>query len=353
MSEATESDRIIFISYRRTDARWPADRLVKDLEDAFGEPTVFLDARDIHAGSDFTEVIEDQLSRAGALLVLIGEKWLRAHDEFFRRRLDREDDWLRHEIRTGLAKADCSVIPVLLDEAQLPHDEEAFPADISKLVNRQSRRLRQESSKADIDVLIEELEALGFRRLSRSRPDDAAEYADSIVNNVAAHVRMLLREERDEAVRRRKLLRELELLFNRKTFREATRNCLEQRWGERLDAAQQTFDFLEQNIRTITDVMPEQFRTLRELAQAVDKYCMNMGALLFTSQVDHDKADAHIGKPTFRAQLPPELRFPAGPDRHPIIEDAVNDNIETHRLRALELIDGMAANEAAGKPRPA
>ena len=49
-----------------------------------------------------------------------------------------------------------------------------------------------------------------------------------------------------EFVGRRDLLRELALLFNRKTFRfEPLRRCPEQRWADRLDFAYQTKKVLQ------------------------------------------------------------------------------------------------------------
>jgi hypothetical protein len=92
---------VIFINYRRTDTGWPAEHLKDKLGAAFGKDRVFLDARDIDAGDDFNSEIESQLQRAAALIVLIDKNWLLGQDEFGRRRLDNEDDWVRKEIRTA------------------------------------------------------------------------------------------------------------------------------------------------------------------------------------------------------------------------------------------------------------
>ena len=69
---------------------------------------------------------------------------------------------------------------------------------------------------------------------------------------------------------------------------------------------------------------------------------MQMGSLLFDPPVDYNRVEAHIGEITFKAQLPPEIRFPVGPDRMPVIPDPINDGIEPHRLRAVALIDELA-----------
>jgi hypothetical protein len=103
------------------------------------------------------------------LIVLIDKNWLLAQDKFGRRRLDKEDDWVRKEIRTALVKNDCTVIPLLLDGADLP-DEDALPNDISSLVKRQQIEVRAASREADINALIKRLEKIGFRILAQPSP---------------------------------------------------------------------------------------------------------------------------------------------------------------------------------------
>lgn len=156
---------VIFINYRRTDAGWPADRLADKLRAVFGEDRVFLDVRSIEVGEDFTEEIRSHLERAAVLIMLIGKSWLFVHDKFGRRRLDHWDDWVRREIRTALARKSCKVIPVLLDDAELPNEKQALPRDISRLLARQRIRVSQESSEHDIERLINEIEKSGFKRL--------------------------------------------------------------------------------------------------------------------------------------------------------------------------------------------
>jgi hypothetical protein len=161
-------DTVIFINYRRTDAGWPADHLAGKLKNSFGQGRVFLDVRGIDAGDDFATVLKEQLRRATVLIVLIGKNWLHVHDEFGRRRLDKEHDWVRQEIRGALQKQDCRVIPVLIDDAELPNEKGALPEDISALLTRQRIRVRQANSDDDIEALSRELEKAGFRRLTNS-----------------------------------------------------------------------------------------------------------------------------------------------------------------------------------------
>jgi hypothetical protein len=137
---------------------------------------VFLDVRSIDAGEDFSEEIRSHLERAAVLIVLIGKNWLFAHDEFGRRRLDHHDDWVRREIRTALTRGGCKVVPVLLDDAELPTKKQALPRDISKLLALQSVGISQTSSERDLEGLISEIEKSGFKRLpsTPSQPDSSS-----------------------------------------------------------------------------------------------------------------------------------------------------------------------------------
>jgi hypothetical protein len=165
MSEVEQlDDAIIFVSYRRTDADWLADHLSDKLKTAFGKDRIFLDVRSIEAGEDFTEEITSHLERATVLIVLVGKGWLFVHDKFGRRRLDRHDDWVRREIRTAIARKSCKVIPVLLDDAQLPNETEALPRDIAPLLGRQRISISLATSERDMNRLLDEIEKSGFRR---------------------------------------------------------------------------------------------------------------------------------------------------------------------------------------------
>jgi hypothetical protein len=73
----------------------------------------------------------------------------------------------------------------------------------------------------------------------------------------------------------------------------------------------------------------------------LDKYCMQMGSLLFDPGVDYNDIEAHIGKSTFKGRLPKGIRFPVGNDRQPDIPDSVNEMIDPHRVRAVELMDQL------------
>ena len=112
----------IFISYRREDTAWPADRLSGQLEEHFGQDQVFRDVQSIQPGDNFVETITTALEGCAVLccavlLALIGKQWLKITGEDGRRRLENPGDIVRLEIQEALARG-IRVIPVLIDGAQ-------------------------------------------------------------------------------------------------------------------------------------------------------------------------------------------------------------------------------------------
>ena len=158
---------LTFISYRRQDSAGAARWLYSVLQRTFGPDTVFMDVEAIRASDDWAERIQTALGRATVLMVVIGPHWLRVTDEYGRRRLDREDDWVRTEIRHALDRS-IPIVPVLLSKTPLP-ERAALPEPIARLVGRQAFDLRDDRWEQDISALISTVETLGFRRRS-ARP---------------------------------------------------------------------------------------------------------------------------------------------------------------------------------------
>jgi hypothetical protein len=169
------------------------------------------------------------------------------------------------------------------------------------------------------------------------------EFSDKTVKEVVVRLRRLHEDHgHAEFLDRRELFPELDALFERKTFRfEALRGCPEQRWADRLDSAYQTLEVLRSYVRNVRNIAADRYPIYRDLVMEVDKYCMQMGALLFEPAVDYNEIEPHIGKSTFKAHLPKEVRFPAGPDKQPEISDSINGQIDPHRVRAVELMNQL------------
>ncbi len=107
---------LAFISYRRSDAQQAALGLAYQLRARLGIASIFLDRSGISGGEKWPQRLRDSMKQATVVLALIGPGWLTAADEYGRRRLDLNDDWVRLELETAL-KTRKPVIPVLVGSA--------------------------------------------------------------------------------------------------------------------------------------------------------------------------------------------------------------------------------------------
>lgn len=131
--DRTAGDQIM-ISYRRSDTLAWAGRLFDRLDREFNQDEVFLDIDSILPGDDFEKRIEDILAACEVLVAVIGTSWLTTTDEDGRRRLDDPEDYVRLELAAAL-RMDITVIPVLVDDADMPSSE-ALPPDLAALATR-------------------------------------------------------------------------------------------------------------------------------------------------------------------------------------------------------------------------
>ncbi|MGH9872264.1 MAG: toll/interleukin-1 receptor domain-containing protein [Pyrinomonadaceae bacterium] len=162
----------IFICYRRDDAEGYAGRLYDRLHMRFPN-RIFMDVTGISPGADFTRVIQERVGACHALIAIIGKGWLMMADEGSRRRLFREDDYVRHEIATALSR-NITVIPVLVRDAKMPPPE-SLPADLAALSFRNAIEITDQDFDHDVGRLIEGLEfAFGEQRPIPQPPVRAA-----------------------------------------------------------------------------------------------------------------------------------------------------------------------------------
>jgi pterin-4a-carbinolamine dehydratase len=153
---------IAFISYRRDDYPIAARFLEAELEQAFGIESVFMDTERLRAGDNWPQQLDKGLQEASALLVVIGPSWLKLADDYGRRRLDKEGDWVRREIETSLQRK-IMVIPVLVGRASIP-PKDGLPSSIATFTDQQALPLRETHWTEDLSPLIERLESIGFKR---------------------------------------------------------------------------------------------------------------------------------------------------------------------------------------------
>ena len=155
---------LVFVSYRRQDSSAAARWLAQTIARVFGPQSVFIDTEAIRSGDDWAEQIDRALAAASILIPVIGPGWLRIADEYGRRRLDREDDWVRTEILQALERK-LRVIPLLLSGTSLPA-KDALPPSIAKLTAHQAFELRDDRWESDLALLLSRLEEMGLERVA-------------------------------------------------------------------------------------------------------------------------------------------------------------------------------------------
>ena len=148
---------MIFICYRKNDSEYIAGRLRQQLAAHFGPEQIFRDIDTMKAGADFVQHIEDAVGSCKVFLAVIGDNWLDGRDAAGRRRIDAPRDWVRQEIKAALARPEVLVVPVLVERATMPAEQE-LPASIRKLARRHAQELSDRRWDYDVQQLITSLE---------------------------------------------------------------------------------------------------------------------------------------------------------------------------------------------------
>ena len=146
----------VFISYRRDDTRYQADRIRAAFCQVIPRDRVFMDVKSIPPGANFRKILKDWVNQCEVLLALIGPGWIDASDPKTKeRRLDNPNDFVRIEIGEALAR-NIPVVPVLIDGAPLP-DIGLLPDVLKELVDRQAEFVEYRTFDADVERLITKL----------------------------------------------------------------------------------------------------------------------------------------------------------------------------------------------------
>ncbi|MEL6955786.1 MAG: toll/interleukin-1 receptor domain-containing protein [Pseudomonadota bacterium] len=151
----------IFISYRRDDAGFAADR-VRDaaLEYVANPDDVFMDTSSIPPGVVFSEYIQERVEQCDVLLALIGANWLGATDTSSgKRRLEDPNDYVHREIVGAMARG-IPVVPILLGDVDIPSPSD-LPGPLQPLTERNAWRVGRTSFSNDMTELMGQL---GFGR---------------------------------------------------------------------------------------------------------------------------------------------------------------------------------------------
>ncbi len=139
----------VFISYRREDTASAAGRLYDRFCLLLGKSNVFLDVGAIDAGENFEAKIKSEIGSSGAVLVLIGRKWMDASPGESQPRILGAGDHVRGEVRAGLQRNGLT-LPLLVDGAPMPKPE-LLPEDIREIAKLNAWPLRHETFDTDAD----------------------------------------------------------------------------------------------------------------------------------------------------------------------------------------------------------
>jgi hypothetical protein len=80
--------------------------------------------QEFHTGSNFREILNQEVKGCDVMLVIIGPKWASMTDDQGNRLLFNPRDNTRIEIETGLNREDIMIVPVLVGGADMPTPEE-------------------------------------------------------------------------------------------------------------------------------------------------------------------------------------------------------------------------------------
>jgi hypothetical protein len=170
----------IFLSYRRDDAAGHAGHLFDDLTE-LGRYDVFMDIEKIGAGLAFKQAIDGALASCDVFLALIGRRWLDAQDSEGRVRLENPEDLVRLEVGRALAREDVRVVPVLVQDAEMPSSE-ALPEPLKALAERNAHDISDKRWRYDVEQLVVALDEIAAAKAvprqaapkAQQRPDQQA-----------------------------------------------------------------------------------------------------------------------------------------------------------------------------------
>lgn len=148
----------IFISYRRDETSAHAGRIYDAMVNRFGEGNVFMDV-DMAPGVDFVDRITEVVSSCTVLIAVIGRTWAENPGPDGQPRLRDEADFVRLELSTAIQNPDVTVIPALVDRAQMPKAEQ-LPEAMRPLARRNALELSDGRWRYDVGRLNETLEHL-------------------------------------------------------------------------------------------------------------------------------------------------------------------------------------------------
>lgn len=158
MSTVATTPQRVFISYRREDSAAYAGRIYDAMVARFGESNVFMDV-EMAPGVDFVEQIDTVVSSCAALIVVIGPSWATIEGDDGVPRLHEPTDFVRQEVTAACQRSDVTVIPALVNKAQMPRTEQ-LPDGMQPLARRNALELSDVRWRYDVGRLSDTLDEL-------------------------------------------------------------------------------------------------------------------------------------------------------------------------------------------------
>ena len=112
-----------------------------------------MDLTHLHGGEAWLDAIERHVTESFVMVALIGPDWLNLKDQQGALRLSQQSDPVRFEIATALRRK-VPVIPVLLDDAKLPNEQE-LPLEMRGMLAWQAMPLRFKSFDEDAAAIAD------------------------------------------------------------------------------------------------------------------------------------------------------------------------------------------------------
>ena len=156
----------VFISYRREGSSSFAGVLYDVLCKNFPSGVVFKDKNKLLPGKDFRDGINHGIDLSHTMLVLIDRNWLNMTDDKGNKRLWKEDDFIRYEIKTAIEKTR-NIIPVLFDGGKMPAATD-LPPDINKLCDFQAFEIDADNTTESINELVTIIRSLSTQQLGNT-----------------------------------------------------------------------------------------------------------------------------------------------------------------------------------------
>ncbi len=159
----------VFISYRRDDAAADSRLLYERVAERFGRENVFLDVVALEPGTRWLETIKSHGESSGAVLALIGPRWLSILSDRTHSRFESAiQDVVKLELELALSRGSgVEVIPVLVGGAEMPAPDQ-LPKSLRALSATHAVELRHAQFNQDADALIAALEQIERRHASGS-----------------------------------------------------------------------------------------------------------------------------------------------------------------------------------------